>query len=442
MKIRNMAALLSVLSIQVVNAGLTFTGLSDRAIDVSPEKSSGFEAIYVIPSSGGVKVSYEASSSNLQWQKFSASSSIMSPVENIDRDGNVYSIDASGDDIGYVISDGTAQHYFWVVNYANHEMRLDGMSLSPDSDCGITVLNVSGTAEPIRYYSLTGRPYELSREIKLQYRNLEYNNDASAWEEKEEEEILSYLHSSISVQAPLCSTSYTLLGDRFLSDWKRPVEFETETYQARAVSAETTAVQQQRDADNEKNPETNGLGGSAPCEITFTAVPTDAAVFKEWQFSRTEEFEDIFQRFPQDVLEYTFDEKGTTFVRYQCGDAAGVCFYESPIYTVSVGDSKLECPNAFSPANEDGVNDIWKVSYQSIISFECHIFNRWGTKIISFTNPAEGWDGKYKGSFVPSGVYFYVIKAKGADGKDYNLSGDINILNSRKTGGTPVAPTE
>ena len=93
------------------------------------------------------------------------------------------------------------------------------------------------------------------------------------------------------------------------------------------------------------------------------------------------------------------------------------------------------CPNAFSP-NGDGRNDEWKVSYQSIVSFECHIFNRWGQKMCSFTNPADGWDGKYKGKTVPTGVYFYVIKAKGADGKDYKLSGDINILQKGRSTGT------
>jgi hypothetical protein len=53
----------------------------------------------------------------------------------------------------------------------------------------------------------------------------------------------------------------------------------------------------------------------------------------------------------------------------------------------------------------------------------------------TLTSPDQGWDGKYKGKFVPSGTYFYVIKAVGADKKKYNLSGDINIINSTiKTG--------
>ena len=63
------------------------------------------------------------------------------------------------------------------------------------------------------------------------------------------------------------------------------------------------------------------------------------------------------------------------------------------------------------------------------MSFECHIFNRYGREITSFNDPAMGWDGTYKGKLVPAGVYYYVIKAKGADGKQYELSGDINILN-------------
>ncbi len=54
----------------------------------------------------------------------------------------------------------------------------------------------------------------------------------------------------------------------------------------------------------------------------------------------------------------------------------------------------------------------------------------------SFTNPAEGWDGRYKGKTVPTGVYFYVIKATGADGKEYKLSGDINILHKGRSTGT------
>ncbi|WP_305257394.1 T9SS type B sorting domain-containing protein [uncultured Duncaniella sp.] len=98
---------------------------------------------------------------------------------------------------------------------------------------------------------------------------------------------------------------------------------------------------------------------------------------------------------------------------------------------MAVGASSLKCPNAFSP-NGDGINDEWKVSYSGIVGFECSIFDRYGHKMISFSDPSQGWDGRHNGKNVPSGAYYYVIKARGADGKDYKLSGDINIVNYRK----------
>lgn len=125
---------------------------------------------------------------------------------------------------------------------------------------------------------------------------------------------------------------------------------------------------------------------------------------------------------------HTFNDEGVTYVRFYCANSDASCDYYGETYEISIGASSLKCPNAFSPFNEDGVNDVWKVSYSSIVSFECHIFNRAGHLMASFSDPSGGWDGKYKGKFVPAGVYYYVIKAKGADGRSYDLSGDINIV--------------
>ena len=52
---------------------------------------------------------------------------------------------------------------------------------------------------------------------------------------------------------------------------------------------------------------------------------------------------------------------------------------------------------------------------------------------ISLSLSSKGWDGKYKGKYVKPGVYYYVIEAKGADGKEYKKKGDINILRSTRT---------
>ena len=59
---------------------------------------------------------------------------------------------------------------------------------------------------------------------------------------------------------------------------------------------------------------------------------------------------------------------------------------------------------------------------------EAYIFNRWGQKLYEWNDPAGGWDGTYKGKPVKDGVYFCLVKAKGADGKTYNIKKDVNLL--------------
>lgn len=182
------------------------------------------------------------------------------------------------------------------------------------------------------------------------------------------------------------------------------------------------------------------LGGSAPADVSFKAYITDAVLHSEWQFATDAQFEDITHRFNQQDLDYTFTEEGTVYVRFVGSNFDGSCTAESDVYTVSIGASDLKIPNAFSPGASEGVNDIWKVSYKSLLEFKCWIFNRYGTQLFYFDNPEDGWDGKYNGKLVPPGVYFYVIEAKGSDGKQYKKGGDINILrynpNGRNNGGS------
>ena len=90
--------------------------------------------------------------------------------------------------------------------------------------------------------------------------------------------------------------------------------------------------------------------------------------------------------------------------------------------------STLIMPNAFSP-NNDKINDVYKVkSYQNIVEFHAYIFNRWGQKLYEWTNLEGGWDGTYRGNDVKQGTYFVLVKAKGADGQDYNIRKDVNLL--------------
>ncbi|HMG68869.1 MAG TPA: gliding motility-associated C-terminal domain-containing protein, partial [Chitinophagaceae bacterium] len=84
-------------------------------------------------------------------------------------------------------------------------------------------------------------------------------------------------------------------------------------------------------------------------------------------------------------------------------------------------------PNVFTP-NGDGKNDRLFVYGNYIDKVEVRIFNQWGQQIALINNKTEGWDGTYKGSAQPVGVYMYVLRASLSDGRTINQKGSITLL--------------
>ena len=179
--------------------------------------------------------------------------------------------------------------------------------------------------------------------------------------------------------------------------------------------------------------------GSAPLTVRFAANATNVGSYiahYEWRFCKEGDNTPYLIRYDEDT-EYTFTEAGSSRIELYATFVYGndtIAYTEDywadaePI-TVSISESKLDFPNAFSP-NDDGINDIYKAKsgYQSIVEFHAYIFNRWGQKLYEWTDPAGGWDGKYKGKDVKQGVYFVLVNAKGADGRKYNIKKDVNLL--------------
>ena len=181
--------------------------------------------------------------------------------------------------------------------------------------------------------------------------------------------------------------------------------------------------------DNGVETETrNDFSGQAPLSVSFRANPLDMEGLNptyEWHFRMEGESKDIMVRYEENT-DYTFTKAGKTYVTLYANlgneerDSSRIC--------VTISESKLLMPNAFTP-NGDTHNDVYKAKeYQSIVEFHAYIFNRWGQKLYEWTNPAEGWDGNYNGSPVKEGVYFVVVKARGADGIVYNIRKDVNLL--------------
>ncbi len=82
----------------------------------------------------------------------------------------------------------------------------------------------------------------------------------------------------------------------------------------------------------------------------------------------------------------------------------------------------------FSP-NGDGYNDTWEISYlNQYESSKIEIFNRWGASLWSSSFPSiENWDGKFNGSDLPVGTYYYIITFDSSLNKE-PLTGPVTIV--------------
>lgn len=172
--------------------------------------------------------------------------------------------------------------------------------------------------------------------------------------------------------------------------------------------------------------------GEAPLYVEFRANPTDlddtTTPAYEWRFSKDDDSSPFIVRYEENTT-YEFVSSGTFYVSLYVSESGDTDAQLVSTITITISNSILEMPNAFSP-NGDGINDIYmaKSNHQSIIDFHAYIFNRWGQKLYEWTDIDGGWDGTYNGKQVADGVYFVLVKAKGADGRTYSIKRDVNIL--------------
>ncbi len=184
------------------------------------------------------------------------------------------------------------------------------------------------------------------------------------------------------------------------------------------ITTETTA----REALNEnQRPDAKTIDGSAPLEIQFFSNPQGDVRNYFWEIFKEGTL--ILTRTERDH-QYIFTESGKYKVRLTVSNETQTA---SDSIDVILSESQIMVPSIFTP-NGDGFNDEFRVAYTSIAEFQATVVNRWGRVVYTWTNPQTGWDGNINGKPAAEGTYFYIIKAKGADGKPYKLKGHINLL--------------
>ncbi len=136
---------------------------------------------------------------------------------------------------------------------------------------------------------------------------------------------------------------------------------------------------------------------------------------------------------------YVYIKSGTFYISLLVKNTTTGCIdtVSKPI-TVSEGIDIL-IPSAFTP-NDDEVNEFFFPITAVYNEMTMNIYNRWGELIYETSyNPIEvlyntqnkgiGWDGNFKGSPCPTGVYLYTIKVRNLKLKKQKvLNGTFNLL--------------
>jgi gliding motility-associated-like protein len=113
---------------------------------------------------------------------------------------------------------------------------------------------------------------------------------------------------------------------------------------------------------------------------------------------------------------------------YTCSitDAAG-CTAVRQVTVTILHNNNFFVPTAFSP-NEDGRNDLLFLRGNNLRNVQFTVFDRWGEKVFETNDISIGWDGRYKGKQLNSGVFTWVATMMYDDANTVTESGTTTLI--------------
>lgn len=129
---------------------------------------------------------------------------------------------------------------------------------------------------------------------------------------------------------------------------------------------------------------------------------------------------------------YTFESETYTIVVFDANGCSG-----TGSILVNVDPNRnVFLPNIFKPGNSAGLNDHfapWVGRGVEKVNF-MRVYDRWGelmydrNEFLPENQPADGWDGRYRGDWVMPGVYVYAVEVKFLDGRVLLYRGDVTVI--------------
>lgn len=393
-------------------------------------------ACYVVWAESSYTLKIPAPSSSQPLKRYHRSIEDAQQVNNATYSDGAWHVPNAELNCGYILEkDQGLPDYFWFSDYKSVHLPQGDITAtySTSAPCDRVVLSSSLPFASWMLYAPDGTTQQVRREFRIRFQTLQFNEERFAFEGSPQEVLLPAKNGTIELLSPLTDTAFEFLGDNISESLGIKVSpIKSNELQARRLELHTRYALS--GASQTTDPDLPQLSNeiSAPATITMQAIANEPVASRYvWRITPGREASsDVAPIFIYNgkETEFTLNEAGTFHIFAEVVSRDGECLLESEHQIISVSTSRLEVPNAFSPGVTPGINDLFRVVYSSLISFEGVIFNEWGNPLFRWSDPSEGWDGTYGGRLVPAGVYYYAIKAKGADGKEYDLRGHINIV--------------
>jgi gliding motility-associated-like protein len=399
---------------------------------------TGIEKVYLLNTLNNATITYSSSAISVFFYRYSNSLSDKERIPDseisVSSSGGVttYTISNLLDSRGYLVEEnGGTTAPVWLIDYSMHQPILSSIEVIENEDRCENLKLLITKSDELAVNGVSGNRRNIQRRYTLSYNDLRWDESNRVFRSELVEMRDLEIGTEIVISAPLVNTQFDLTGDQFAGYFNMAKKISSLPYTAVAVELHIIAEMEARNAPNEIKTEGGLLGGSAPVTINFYGYANEpVAVHYTWFIYNKHDMNNAVARYTDRDIKYTFLESGEFLVQLEVADRNSICV-DTVSVSVNITESYLDVPNYFSPGSSSGANNEFRVAYKSLIKFKCTIFNRWGTKIYQWTDPSRGWDGRYKGKYVPTGVYFYVIEAEGSDGIKYKKGGDINILRSR-----------
>jgi len=131
-----------------------------------------------------------------------------------------------------------------------------------------------------------------------------------------------------------------------------------------------------------------------------------------------------------DCLEYVFRPMANTWVTVTVYDSAGCPATDRMLVTV---EANVYAPNVFKPESIYGNDRFTLFSHEALPIHRLVIFDRWGEQVFenhnfSTSNPANGWDGTFRGKLVQPGVFVFFAEVEILPGKVVKMQGDVTLV--------------